>query len=211
MSVFDLKGNSGSNNWNYTDNTKQNYSTMLMGTVVEISNPQSINYGTKKPEFWPDGNPKRNLRLTVMDAAGVEFNWTFAPRSAAATACLNALDPQGNRERVSIEEMLGKMVVIQTRDGVYNQAHPRPWSVQVQGDGNVAAVRGLKDLSQQAQAPNPMAQNMVPAQPNTSNPALNNAMANLGQAMGVPVQNPAQPAANPMAAYQDLYAEDIPF
>lgn len=152
MGIFDLKG-SNSNSWNYADSSKPGYSTRLIGTVIEISNPQKINYVTKQPETWPDGNPKRNLKLTLVDSVGQETTWTFAPRSAAATACLNALDPKDDRARVSIEELLGKMIVVSTQEGVYNQAHPRPWNVQVQGDGQVNAVRGIRDLSQTAAQP----------------------------------------------------------
>lgn len=221
MGMFDLKGGS-SNNWNYSDNTKQNYSEVIGGTVVEIDNPQSINYATKKPETWPDGNPKRNLRLYILQSNNVEVCWTFAPRSAAAQACLAALDPQDNRDSVSIEELLGKLIMVQTQPGVYNQAHPRPWTVLIQGEGNIGAVRGLNDLSkqavQQAQAPAPMAQSYAPQAmaPQTQaqqvvNTAMNQAMMAAQQAAGfqgaAPVAQP-QVASDPTGGYYD---QDIPF
>ena len=148
MSMFDLKGGSNGNSWNYHDKNKEGFMEMIEGTVVEISNPQSINYATKQPETWSDGNPKRNLRLIIRGRSGQELAWTFSPKSNAANACLAALDPQGTRDRVSIEEMLGKFVRVQTQDGVYNQAHPRPWWVTILGDGEANMVRGLIDLSQ---------------------------------------------------------------
>ena len=176
MSVFDLKGGSSGNNWNYSDNTKQGYMEMIEGTVVEISNPQSINFATKQPETWPDGNPKRNLRVTLRGRSGQELNWTFAPRSKAAEACLLALDPQGTRPQVSIEELLGKFVRVQTQAGVYNAQNPRPWWVTVQGDGEANMVRGLVDLSQQQApmpqpAPAPVQQTPPPPAPQQQAPA----------------------------------------
>lgn len=185
MSVFDLKGGS-SNAWNYSDKTKQGYSTLITGTVVEISNPQKLNFQTKQPETWPDGNPVRNLRIVLKGQSGREASWTFAPKSKAADACLIALDPQGDRPAVSIEELLGKMVTISTVEGVYNAQNPRPWTVTIQGLGDQAAVRGLKDLSgatlQAQPAPQPQPQ-MTPQQ----------------FVQGFQQEQP------------ELYAEDIPF
>ena len=154
MSMFDLKG-SDSNNWNYSDNTKANYREWIQGTVVEISNPQARDFNTGQPAFWPDGNPKRNLMMTLLQQDNTEVTWTFSPKSVAANACLAALDPQGTREQVSIEELLGKFVTIQTQAGNYNNRQPRPWAVRVDGDGQANAVRGLKDLSQPQPAPMP--------------------------------------------------------
>lgn len=155
MSVFDLKGNSGSgNNWNYSDSDKPGYMEMIEGTVVEISNPQSLDFMTKQPAFWPDGNAKRNLRVTIRGRSGQELAWTFSPKSKASDACLAALDPQGDRDRVSIEELLGKFIRVQTKPGTYNAQKPRPWWITIIGEGETNAVRGLVDLSVQA-APAP--------------------------------------------------------
>ena len=186
MSVFDLKGGA-SNAWNYSDKTKPGYATSITGTVVEISNPQALDYQTKQPKVWPDGNPVRNLRVVIKGQSGREASWTFAPKSKAADACLIALDPQGDRPAVSIEELIGKLVTISTAEGVYNAQNPRPWNVAIQGLGDQASVRGLKDLSgatlQAQPAPQPQPQ--------------------------------AQPQMTPQQFVQgfntELYAEDIPF
>lgn len=163
MSMFDLKGGS-SNSWNYSDPNKEGYMESITGTVVEISNPQVRNFQTKQPEFWPDGNPKRQLCVIVKGQSGKELAWYFSPRSKAADACLYALDPNGMKPRVSIEEMLGKMVTISTQPGVYNNQNPRPWNVVIVGDGDTASVRGMVDLSQvQQQAQQPQ-QYQQPAQ-----------------------------------------------
>lgn len=232
MSMFDLKGGSNGNSWNYHDKNKQGYMEMLEGTVVEISNPQSINFATKQPETWPDGNPKRNLRMTLRGRSGQELSWTFGPKSAAANACLAALDPDDSRSQVSIEEMLGKFIRVQTQEGVYNQAHPRPWWVTILGDGEANMVRGLIDLSQQGsqpvqasapapapapvpapvpqQAPAPVPQQQAPAPTplQQAQAAAQQAVANNSfqqvPATQAPVENYGSPA-------EQFYSEDIPF
>ena len=148
MSMFDLKG-STNNNWNYSDNTKDNYTEFIQGTVVQIDNPQSINFGTGKPEFWQDGNPKRNLRMTLLQKDGEEINWTFAPHSKslarqAIVAGMDAVDPKNNG---NMEMLLGKMVTVYTQAGSYNAQHPRPWGFRIDGDGDASQVRGIVDLS----------------------------------------------------------------
>lgn len=231
--MFDLKGGSEGNNWNYSDNTKQNYMEMIEGTVVEISNPQARDFNTGQPAFWPDGNPKRNLMVAVRGRSGQELSWTFSPKSAAANACLAALDPQANRDSVSIEELLGKFVRIQTQAGTYNSRTPRPWWVTILGDGEANAVRGLKDLSvpqpqpmvgipapapapQQQTPPPPVQQQPVPQQQAPAPTPMQYAQQQAAQAMGfqAPPQANAAPV-NQVPYEQDptggFYSEDIPF
>lgn len=193
MGIFDLKG--GSSSWNYHDPSKSGYMTSVTGTVVEISNPQARDYNTGKPKFWDDGNPVRNLCVTVRGQSGKEVAWFFSPKSVAATACLDALDPDGTRDSVSIEELLGKNVTVSTKDGAYNAKHPRPWKVVVNGEGDQSAVRGLKDLSQ-AQP--------VAAEPEADSPVAA-AQQRAAEALGF-----QQPAAH-VDETGGVYDEDIPF
>lgn len=147
MSMFDMK-NSNSASWNYSDPERPGFSVTLEGTVVEISNPQALDFNTKEPRFWPDGNPVRNLRLTLLTRDGEEKNWVFAPKSKSWEACLCALDPDGDRvDRISLDELLGKNIQIATKDGAYNAKRPRPWMVTVLGIGQEDKVRGVVDLS----------------------------------------------------------------
>lgn len=229
MSVFDLKGSSGGNNWNYSKPQEEGYMEMIEGTVVEISNPQSINFNTKQPETWPDGNPKRNLRLTIKGKSGRELNWTFAPRSVSAEACLAALDPQGTRSQVNIEELLGKFIRVQTQAGVYNSQNPRPWWVTLLGDGDAGSVRGMVDFSAQ-QPQQPMQQQPAPqpqqAPQQQPAPQIQYAQQQAAQALGYQQQSapqqqmPQQPVqqqapANQVPYEQDptggYYDQDIPF
>lgn len=224
MSVFDLKGSSGGNNWNYSKPQEEGYMEMIEGTVVEISNPQSINFNTKQPEVWPDGNPKLNLRLTIKGKSGRELNWTFAPRSMSAEACLAALDPQGTRPQVNIEELLGKFIRVQTQAGVYNSQNPRPWYVTLLGEGDAGSVRGMVDLTAK-QPQQPMQQQPTPQQQLA--PQIQYAQQQAAQALGyqqAPVPQPQpqpQPApvqqapVNQVPYEQDptggYYDQDIPF
>jgi hypothetical protein len=203
MGAFDLKG--GSNGWNYSDNTKEGYSEILEGTVVEVSNPQALDFQTRQPKFWPDGNPVRNFRLTVLKQDGEEVSWTFqggkpkvSPNGAmnAIQACIAGLDPSGMAQRVSLEDILGKHVTIQTRAGSYNAGNPRPWWVKVHGDGDISKVRGVVDLSKeqaQPQAPQPAQAPVPPPQPMPSYPQ---------QAMA---------AANGIPQPPQYYGEEVPF
>ena len=214
MGAFDLKG--GSNGWNYSDPNKEGYSEAIRGTVVEVSNPQALDFQSRQPKFWPDGNPVRNFRLNILTASGDEVTWTFqggrpkvSPNGAmnAIQACIAGLDPQGTSARVSLEDILGKDITVQTKAGNYSAGNPRPWWVTVHGDGDVSKVRGVVDLSKE-QAPAPQvapqaAPQVVPA---------------YGHAPGSP-QHMAQTQAYAQQAAQaaqgiptpDLYGEEIPF
>ena len=219
MSMFDLKGNSSG--WNYHTPDAPGYMETIEGTVVEISNPQSINFHTKQLETWPDGNPKRNLRLIIRGRSGQELAWTFSPKSKGAEACLAALDPQGTREHVSIEELLGKFVRVQTQQGQFGPQNPRPWWVTLLGDGDASAVRGLVDLSKmtaQQAAPAPAPQQQAPVQqaPTMLQAAMNQAQQavaqqNFQQANAAPPMNQVPVdayGADPTGGYYD---NDIPF
>ncbi len=140
-------GNS-SNVWNYSDDTKENYSEQLSGTVVEIAYVQARNFQTKEPEFWPDGNPKCNFRFTIADLAGNEFAWFVSSnkKSAGLMAVMDALDPaRSGNSPVDISKALGKLVTISTKPGSYNAKRPRPWWFQVVGEGDQSKVRGVVD------------------------------------------------------------------
>lgn len=219
MSMFDLKGGS-SNNWNYSDTEKEGYAEYIQGTVIQIDNPQSINFGTGKPEFWQDGNPKRNLRMTLLQQDGTEINWTFAPHAKslarqAIVAGMDAVDPHNNG---NMKMLLGKAVTVWTQPGNYNAQHPRPWNFRIDGEGDASKVRGLIDLSTQAAQPVPAqapAPAMVPpqamAQVGPSAPPTN-VVAQVQKTFGVaPTEVPPAPAPAGEEVPVSVYDEDIPF
>ena len=219
MSVFDIKGNN-SNYWNYSDSSKDNYSEMLEGTVVEIIYTQKYNTFTKQLDFWPQGDPKMQYHI-VFAVGDDEWTWTIdaIKKSAAVQACCKALDPNGDKDRVSLEELLGKHVRVQTQAGQYGVGRPRPWWVTIIGEGAVNLVRGLTDKSpgkqpQQAPAPAPMPA-PAPAPAPAATPLQ---VAQQAAAQAVAAQNfqpqvggPAPQVAAGQYAPASVYDQDIPF
>jgi len=213
MGVFDIGG--GSNAWNYSDDSKDNYSQQLAGTVVEIAYVQARDFQTKQPVFWDDGNPKCNFRITVADANCNEFAWfiSSSSKSPAMVAVLDAINPNRKPgESVDITQILGKMVVIATKPGSYNSQRPRPWWFQIHGDGDASLVRGCVDEVHKAK-PASVQNAQFDATANGANAAM--------EAMGANAPAPAGPApAGPAPVQQvgpgvsvpvDVYGEDIPF
>ena len=175
---FDRGGANGDGNfWNYGNPEKDNYSPMLVGRLVELSDPCATKYMSQEIDRWDDGNPKRNIRMAILDGAGNEFLWDFNPGSKskpsmAMLACANALVAAGIKAP-GLEDMLGMVISIQTQEPPqgfkYGAGAPRPWQVQIM-DANVGEHRGTKHIPdprtegaqaapapqmQQAQAPMP--------------------------------------------------------
>lgn len=139
MSYFDLKGStSAGGGWNYSKPDQPDYRESVTGTVVKLSAPQALDFQTRQPKFWPDGNPVLNICVHICDNRdGKEVLWVFSKKSAAADACIKAVDPEGKMANVSVADLAGKMVTVATKAGVYASGHPRPWKVVVEGEGAV--------------------------------------------------------------------------
>ena len=146
MGVFDIKGGS-SKFWNFSNNQNPGYMEYIEGTVVEIIYTQKYNTQTHQPDFWPEGDPKMQFHVVIRGRSGQELTWPIDRKSVGVDACLAALDPDGSKEQVSFEELLGKFVRVQTQAGSYGNGRPRPWWVTILGDGEANAVRGLTDKS----------------------------------------------------------------
>lgn len=206
---FEVGGSS--NSWNYSDNTKDNYSEQLGGQVVEIRYVQALDFQTKQPKFWPDGNPQTNFRIIVL-SGGHEFAWTIstAAKSAAIQAIGTALGVQpGNK--INVGDLLGKNVVITTKPGSYNSNRPRPWWVQIQGDGDPAMVRGLVNELQERAAQMRQAQ-ANQYQQQQQGAAMAAAAMQPPAPAPAPAPAPVQQVAAGVPVPADAYAtEDIPF
>ena len=202
----------GGTSWNYSDDSKANYSETLAGTVVEISYVQKMKYGTNEPEYHSDGNPKTLWRFSIVDTAGNEFTWWFSTNrdSNAVKACGLALLADGrNGKRWKISELLGKFVVVSTKAGSYNMQRPRPWKVEIKGNGDQSQVRGCYD-EVNADKPQPA------SEPNFTEQAAAMKQMLVDSASAPAAPAPAAPApAAPAPAYDqvplEVYAEDIPF
>lgn len=131
-------------NWNYSNPNKEGYSNTLVGTIVAIQEVQkrafSMNGQPGAPEFWPEGNPKMNIRIALVTPEGQYKTFTFQPagkkQKESGTGVHMALFAlTGNTDMMNL---IGKTVQIQTQDPQpgtkYGAGNPRPFYVsEVQG------------------------------------------------------------------------------
>ena len=204
MSLLDVNRGGAGRGWNYNDPNKDGYSTTLTGDVVKIEVVQKLSYGTRQPEFWPDGNPKGVIRFTLAAPDGREIAWTFGPGGAgdkASTAFKACVAACGDGCK-SIAELGGKNVTISTvqppQGFSYGQGNPRPWTVQVNGPAS-QPFQGVVDHLAQPAAP---AQNgQVPA-----------AQEPVNRATAIAIEAAKAAGATVTEVTNDPYAgEDIPF
>ena len=77
-------------NWNYSRPDKPDYSLELWGTVVSIQEVQARAFNPSgqpgAPQFWPDGNPKMNIRVGFATPDGSLKAITFAKAGKAQVA-----------------------------------------------------------------------------------------------------------------------------
>lgn len=137
MSDFNPVFTPTSHSWNYSKSDKPNYSEILVGTVKAIQKIQAKNYTTGQPEFWPEGNPKFNIRLTLADPEGNLVTFTFQPAGKAAR--------EGKKRSVHVDlwnllggadfiNLIGKTIMISTKPGTYGPNNPRPFDVALVTD-----------------------------------------------------------------------------
>lgn len=142
MSVLDFNGGGSGNSWNYHSPEKDGYSLVLDGQVVGIDTPiaHSFTQDGKQgaPKFWDDGNPVRNIKLTVADAAGNCFDWTFSISKKRSTSAFNQVMQAilaVNPSATSIADCMGYHITVTTQQPPqgfgYSSSNPRPWSVQI--------------------------------------------------------------------------------
>lgn len=142
MGVLDFNGGGSGNSWNYHSPDKDGYSLVLDGQVVGIDTPIAHNFSQDgkqgSPKFWDDGNPVRNIKLTIADAQGNCFDWTFSISKKRLTSAFNqvmqailAVDPNAT----SIADCMGRHITVTTQQPPqgfgYSAANPRPWSVSI--------------------------------------------------------------------------------
>lgn len=158
MSVLD-HNESTSNWWNYSKPDKAGFSVMLAGVLKLIQIVQAREFGTKEPKFWPDGKPVQELRFTITDANGIDWNFQFKPGSkkhpSAMMEALKKVD-EGN-----IKNLLGKTIKITTvappAGFNYGAGNPRPFTVDII-DNTVKENSGVIDWTTQESKPAPTQQ-----------------------------------------------------
>lgn len=189
---FDRGGSGAGNFWNYGNPEKDGYSPVLIGRLVELSDPPATKFNSSEVDRWDDGNPKRNIRMVILDGAGNEFIWDFNPGgkakpSNAMQACANAL-AEANIKATGLEDMLGMVISISTQEPPqgfkYGSGAPRPWMVAIV-DATKGEHRGTKhivDSATEGGQPQPQAQPQVQQQPVPA--GVQQAASQAAQAMG---------------------------
>lgn len=197
-------GGRGVPSWNFSDPSKPNYSTELIGTVVAMQQVQAMEFRGGKPyapKVWPDGNPVWNIRITLAGPKGGLISWMFPPASGKAlrgerkSVHMDLFALTGNTD---MRNLIDKTIRITTQEGNYGLGNPRPWTVEELDNETLTPPGPWKPLQE------------VPA--DYVNPKqLANAMASGGQMN----QQPAQPAQYPAApapqyAPQPQYQQPMP-
>lgn len=151
--------------WNYSKPDKPGYSTLLVGTVLAIQEVQKMGYTMNgqpgAPEFWPDGNPKMNIRLALATESGELKTFTFQPASKEQRAGrkpsvhMSLFHLTGDTDMMNL---IGKTIGIQTQEGHYGQGNPRPWSV---GEVQAGPFSLPNELPSEFKAPQVLANNAV--------------------------------------------------
>lgn len=125
-------------NWNYSHPDKPGYSTSLIGTVVAIQEVQKLAYSMSgrpgAPEFWPDGNPKMNIRIALATEEGELKTLIFQPagkkQKEGKKPSLH-MDLWHLTNDTDMHNLIGKTIGIMTEEGSYGQGNPRPWQVSI--------------------------------------------------------------------------------
>lgn len=146
-------------NWNYSNPNKPNYSQTLIGTVVALQEIQKRKflgpgqYGA--PEFWPEGRPKMNQRMTLATPDGSLVSFIYQPAS----------NPQKKEDKgihlalfhltgdTDMNNLIGKTIQIDTWDMVnnagtpikYGAGNPRPFTVYEMINGNLVTFGDAGD------------------------------------------------------------------
>lgn len=150
MGIFDF--DETSNTWNYSDPSKPGYSPTLEGTVVQIDEVQEYDYMTRLPKTFENGNPRTNIKCTILTDAGEEVPWTFNPykKGAAFVAVMNATRAY-NPQATGFKDIGGLRVKITTQGTTQELGkNARPWWFEIKGPGS-APFRGLNKFNPQTQ------------------------------------------------------------
>lgn len=215
MSVLSI-GGAKRKYWNCTKPDQPDFSLMITGDVVEIAAIPHFIFGTQTIDRFQDGNPKADVRLTLMCDDGEERSFTFRFSSSADSskwcnmqrALLSAVANAGLSGK-DLDELLGLNISVSTQQPPqgfnYGSGNPRPFAAQVNGRGTTPS-RGMVDEVSKHRPGNtiqPGAEHMmtpeVAARP--VNPAAVEAMHRAAAAMGVKLEPVDEP----------YYQQDIPF
>ena len=131
-------------NWNYSNPNKEGYSTMLVGTVVNIQEVQAYNFSHEgrptKPRYWDNGDPVMNLRIILAtDTEPCELKTLTFPKAGKEAKAGRKPSLQMDLWHLTgdtyLSTLIGKTIVIETVPGSYGLHNPRPWKVALADEG----------------------------------------------------------------------------
>lgn len=149
MGMFDMSTSSVPAKWP----SQKDPSTKISGTVVCIDAPFEREFNSTEVKTFKDGSPRRQIRLTILTDSGEERCWYFTKafrekkdRKAYPThpwnACMNAMDPSMEDPSVSLVNLLGRRITVETKAGQFGIGNPKPFRVTIDGMGAADKVRG---------------------------------------------------------------------
>lgn len=124
--------------WNYSRPNDPYYSEVLVGTVKAIQYVQAMDFYTKEPKFWKEGDPVYNVRIALADPNGDLVTFTFAKASKAAKEGRKPsihVDLYNLIGRQDLINLIGRTIRFTTVAGTYGAGNPRPFSVELLQEG----------------------------------------------------------------------------
>lgn len=220
--------------WNYSRPDDPSFTLVLVGTVQSIQWVQKRTYSNNpnvpgQPEFWPQGDPKMNLRITLATPEGELRAFTFQPASKAAQ--------MGQKPSVHIElfkaaggnsmaDLIGKTISIETFPAnpvtgtSWGPGNPRLFEVKLLEEGPYQLSSPLpeeykverllcNDAVHGGQMQQPVQQAQPMAQPMAQQPVM---QAQLQPMPQQPVMQPMQqmPVAQPVMQAQPMQQANVP-
>lgn len=140
-------GGTSNYSWNYSNQEREGFSLELTGTVVSLQEVQAREYNPNsnqpgRPSFWPDGNPKMNIRVGFATPDGQLKSITFmkAGKKQVSGEKPSLHMQLFNLTRGNMMELMGKTVHLWTwpanpnTNAPWGQGNPRLFGVEeVQG------------------------------------------------------------------------------
>lgn len=155
MDIFGVGSGSSRKFWNFTNEEKEGFSPTITGDVVEIAAVPRRVFQSQEIDRWKDGNPKTDMRITLLCADGVERCFSFKFSSSRNTEYWNNLqtalfDAMKNAGLggATLQELAGLNITVATKVPPagfgYSMANPRPFTANINGRGT-APFRGCID------------------------------------------------------------------
>ena len=223
--AFVVGGNN--NRWNFSDPSKEGFSNQIQGPVIKLVRRQGIDFNTKQPATWPDGNPRLVYVLTIQDQnSGENRDWVVdAKKSGVGIRAIGAALGVNEGDPVDISRLYGMVINVAT-PGLQSMkingrsCTARVWQVQVLGQAPVGTnLLGIEDqvnatsAQQRSMQQQPIQQQPIQQQPIQQQPMQQQQPVQQisYQQMQQVVQNNQQGSVFAQAPQTSIYDEDIPF